>query len=196
MSSDNDILYPKMCTRLETVNKSKENSFACSSNAESIENLSFVIHSQSDCELSQPNIDDSYQIKELRTPLSARQSGPINFIRPIDLPSLPLMTEEELQKFETFLSTNDNITTTICYMNQIIGSKDNVKEATYKMLKKLILNTLATQFNLKGGGNPSKKSLEKLSLYEIVEGAILNKNTQAELIEIAAATSSWLKQAP
>lgn len=55
-------------------------------------------------------------------------------------------------------------------MNQIIGSRDNVKEATYKILKKLISNTLASEFNLKGGGNPSKKCFEKLTLYEVVEG--------------------------
>ena len=55
-------------------------------------------------------------------------------------------------------------------MSQIIGSKDNIKETTYKVLKKLISNTLASEFNLKGGGNPSKKCFEKLTLYEVVEG--------------------------
>lgn len=31
-------------------------------------------------------------------------------------------------------------------------------------------NTLASEFNLKGGGNPPKKCFEKLALYEVVEG--------------------------
>lgn len=55
-------------------------------------------------------------------------------------------------------------------MSQVIGPKDNVKEATYKVLKKLMSNTLASEFNFKGGGNPPKKCFEKLTLYEVVEG--------------------------
>lgn len=36
-------------------------------------------------------------------------------VRPTDLPSLPITTDEELNKFETFLSENDNITGTVSY---------------------------------------------------------------------------------
>lgn len=55
-------------------------------------------------------------------------------------------------------------------MSQIIGPKDNIKEATYKILRKLISNTLAADFTLKGGKNLSKKCFEKLMLYEVVQG--------------------------
>lgn len=34
-------------------------------------------------------------------------------IRPTDFPSLPLMTEEDVEKFEKYLSENDNITATV-----------------------------------------------------------------------------------
>ena len=54
-------------------------------------------------------------------------------------------------------------------MNQVIGPKDNTKEATYKVLNKLISNTLASEFNLKGGTNLFKKCFEKLALYEVVQ---------------------------
>lgn len=37
-------------------------------------------------------------------------------VRPTDLPSLPITTNEELNKFETFLSENDNITGTVSYI--------------------------------------------------------------------------------
>lgn len=33
--------------------------------------------------------------------------------KPTDLPSLPLMTEEDLEIFETYLSKNDNTTATV-----------------------------------------------------------------------------------
>ncbi|XP_011859229.1 PREDICTED: uncharacterized protein LOC105556738 [Vollenhovia emeryi] len=84
----------------------------------------------------------------------------------------------------------------ICYMSQIIGPKDNTKEATYKILKKVISNTLASEFTLKGATNLSKKCFEKLTLYEVVQGAIVNKRPDTEIQEIATATSLWLKQAP
>ncbi|CAL1689822.1 unnamed protein product [Lasius platythorax] len=116
-------------------------------------------------------------------------------IRPADLPALPLTTEEELEKFEKYLSKDDNAGATICYMSQIIGPKDNIKEATYKILRKLISNTLAADFTLKGGKNLSKKCFEKLMLYEVVQGAILEKRSETEVPEIDAATSLWLKQA-
>lgn len=58
-------------------------------------------------------------------------------------------------------------------MSQVIGPKDNTKEAVYKVLKKLISNTLAAEFTLKGGKNQSKKCFEKLTLYEVVQGNIL-----------------------
>lgn len=54
-------------------------------------------------------------------------------------------------------------------MSQIIGPKDNTKEATYKVLKKLISNILASEFTLKGG---TKKCFDKLALYEVVQGKI------------------------
>ncbi|XP_029165752.1 uncharacterized protein LOC114936663 [Nylanderia fulva] len=91
-------------------------------------------------------------------------------IRPADLPALPLTTEEELEKFEKYLTKDDNAGATICYMSQIIGPKDNIKEATYKVLRKLISNTLAADFTLKSGKHLSKKCFEKLMLYEVVQG--------------------------
>lgn len=36
-------------------------------------------------------------------------------VRPTDLPSLPLKTNEELEQFEIFLSKGDNITATVSY---------------------------------------------------------------------------------
>ncbi|XP_029173429.1 uncharacterized protein LOC114942272 isoform X2 [Nylanderia fulva] len=110
-------------------------------------------------------------------------------IRPADLPALPLTTEEELEKFEKYLTKDDNAGATICYMSQIIGPKDNIKEATYKVLRKLISNTLAADFTLKSGKHLSKKCFEKLMLYEVVQGAILDKRPETEIPEIDAATS-------
>ncbi|XP_077256473.1 uncharacterized protein LOC143894207 isoform X2 [Temnothorax americanus] len=120
----------------------------------------------------------------------------IRIVRPAHFPALPLTTEEELKKFEKYLSKDDNAGATICYVSQIIGLKDNVKEAVYKVLKKLISNTLAAQFTLKAGKNVSKKCFETLALYEVVQGAILDKRLETQLPEIDVATSLWLKQAP
>jgi len=58
-------------------------------------------------------------------------------------------------------------------MSQVIGLRDNTKEATYKVLKKLISNTLASKFSLKGGVNQSKKCFEKLTLFEVVQGNLI-----------------------
>lgn len=57
-------------------------------------------------------------------------------------------------------------------MSQVIGPKDNTKEATYKVLKKLISNILASEFSLKGNKNLSKNCFEKLALYEVVQGKL------------------------
>ncbi|XP_011688260.1 PREDICTED: uncharacterized protein LOC105450208 isoform X4 [Wasmannia auropunctata] len=116
-------------------------------------------------------------------------------VRPPDLPTLPVHTEDDLKAIERFLDDVSNLAATVHYLASY-SLKSSEEKAAAQVMTKLISNTLASSYNFKGTEGSKKKSFQNLHLWEVVQGVIQTRFPESDLSHAKNSVMSWLRNAP
>lgn len=112
---------------------------------------------------------------------------------PGDIPvPLPLGSEEDLKKFEDYLTEKSHLDSLLSFYSQV-GGHDPIHK-TNTILKKVISNQLACSYSFLGSRN-NKKAFGQLLICKLIIGAVQNSTNQTDR-QISDYIKVWLKHAP
>nr|XP_023663558.1 uncharacterized protein LOC111841793 [Paramormyrops kingsleyae] len=105
-----------------------------------------------------------------------------------------LETMEDFQRVEQHMGDKEAFETLVQQLSRV-GGKD-LKDCVHKVLDRLFSNSLMACFNMKGKGKKDKISLEKTTIYQAIQDAVLKSFTEATEDAVRRHAAEHLKHAP